>query len=79
MKMCVGFALYRCSRAMMANRISYSLGLQGPSFLVDTACSSSLYALDMAFSHIRSGQCDAAIVGGANLLLRPEISLNFAR
>lgn len=63
----------------MANRISYSLGLHGPSFLLDTACSSSMYALDQAFSHMRSGQCDAAIVGGVNLLLRPEISIQFAR
>lgn len=63
----------------MANRISYSLGLHGPSFLVDTACSSSMYALDMAFSHIRSGQCEAAIVGGSNLLIQPAITIQFAR
>lgn len=64
---------------MMANRISYSLGLQGPSLLADTACSSSMTALDLAFSALRNGECDAAIVGGANLLLHPFVTLQFAR
>lgn len=74
-----GFGITGCSRAMLANRISYSLGLEGPSFLLDTACSSSMYALDAAFSAMRSGQCDAAIVGGANLLLNPNTTVQFAR
>lgn len=64
---------------MMANRISYSLGLSGPSFVVDTACSSSMYALDCAFSALRSGQCDNAIVCGTNLLLHPYTTINFFR
>lgn len=64
---------------MLANRVSYTLGLQGQSFLLDTACSSSMYALDMAFSAMQSGECDAAIVGGANLLMHPLITLQFAR
>lgn len=64
---------------MLANRISYTLGLQGQSFLIDTACSSSMYALDMAFTAMRNGECDAAIVGGANLLIHPYTSLQFAR
>jgi fatty acid synthase, animal type len=68
-----------CSRAMLANRISFTLGLTGPSFLLDTACSSSMYALDCAFNAIRSGECDAALVGGSNLLLHPYVTLQFAR
>ncbi|XP_068156554.1 fatty acid synthase [Drosophila tropicalis] len=74
-----GFGITGCSRAMMANRISYSLGLEGPSFLLDTACSSSMYALDNAFSAIRNGEIDAAIIGGSNLLLHPFVTLQFAR
>ncbi|XP_075147103.1 fatty acid synthase 3 [Haematobia irritans] len=74
-----GFGITGCSRAMLANRISYSLGLQGPSFLVDTACSSSMYALDCAFSALRSGEIDAAIIGGSNLTLHPYVTLQFAR
>lgn len=30
-------------------------------------------------SAIKSGHCDAAIVGGANLLLKPTLSLQFHR
>jgi fatty acid synthase, animal type len=64
---------------MLANRVSFALGLRGPSFTVDTACSSSMYALDAAFNALRTGECDAALVGGANLLLHPYVSLQFAR
>lgn len=67
------------SRALLANRISFTLGLQGPSLMVDTACSSSMYALDLAFSALQSGECDAAMVGGTNLLLHPFVSLQFAK
>ena len=74
-----GFGITGCSRAMMANRISYALGLQGPSFLLDTACSSSMYALDNAFTALRNGEIDAAIIGGSNLLLHPFVTLQFAR
>jgi fatty acid synthase, animal type len=64
---------------MLANRVSYALGLRGPSFVVDTACSSSMFALDCAFKSMKIGECDAAIVGGTNLLLNPNLSLQFAR
>lgn len=64
---------------MLANRVSFCLGLNGPSFLCDTACSSSMYALDIAFNSIRSGECDAALVGGSNLILHPYVTLQFAR
>lgn len=74
-----GLGITGCSRAMLANRISYCLGLTGPSFMVDTACSSSMYALDVAFSAIRNGECDAALVGGSNLCLHPFTTLQFAR
>jgi acyl transferase domain-containing protein len=70
---------HRNSRALLANRISFSMGFQGPSLTVDTACSSSMYALDLAFSAIQNNSCDAAIVGGANLLLHPYPSLQFAK
>lgn len=64
---------------MLANRVSYCLGLNGPSYLIDTACSSSMYALDVAFSALRNNECDAALVGGSNVLLHPFVTLQFAR
>ncbi|KAF8128037.1 hypothetical protein K438DRAFT_2141448, partial [Mycena galopus ATCC 62051] len=51
----------------MANRISYALDLTGPSILVDTACSSSLNALHLAIAAIEKGDCDAALVGAAQI------------
>uniref|UniRef100_A0A8D8UL46 Fatty acid synthase n=1 Tax=Cacopsylla melanoneura TaxID=428564 RepID=A0A8D8UL46_9HEMI len=74
-----GFGITGCSRAMLANRVSYWLGVNGPSYTVDSACSSSLYALEHAYKSIRDGHCDAAFVGGCNLCLHPYVSLQFAR
>lgn len=52
---------------------------KGPSTAIDTACSSSLLALENAFNAIRHGQCDAALVGGVNLLLKPNTSVQFMK
>ncbi|KAI1264396.1 hypothetical protein F5Y18DRAFT_390351 [Xylariaceae sp. FL1019] len=60
---------------IISNRINYVFNLKGPSMTVDTACSSSLYALHLACSAIQTGDCDAAIVGGTNLILTPESQL----
>ncbi|XP_022831800.1 fatty acid synthase-like [Spodoptera litura] len=73
------YGITGCSRAMLANRVSYWLGVTGPSYTIDTACSSSFYALVHAYRAIRDGHCDAAIVGGNNLCLHPYVSLQFAR
>jgi polyketide synthase PksL len=56
----------------VANRISYFLNLNGPSFVVDTACSSSLAAIHLACESINRGECKMAIAGGVNLSLHPS-------
>lgn len=64
---------------MLANRLSYWLHVDGPSYTVDTACSSSMYALEHAYRAIRTGKCETAIVAGSNLCLHPYVTLQFAR
>ncbi|MBB5066042.1 SDR family NAD(P)-dependent oxidoreductase [Granulicella mallensis] len=65
--------------SIAANRISYAFDLRGPSWSVDTACSSSLVALHQACQALRRGECDTALVGGANLILVPQLSAAFTQ
>ncbi|XP_077358210.1 fatty acid synthase isoform X2 [Festucalex cinctus] len=75
----LGYSMTGCQRAMLANRLSYFFDFTGPSTAIDTACSSSLLALENAFQAIRLGHCDAALVGGVNLLLKPNTSVQFMK
>ncbi|CAB1338338.1 unnamed protein product [Coregonus sp. 'balchen'] len=75
----LGYSMTGCQRAMFANRLSYFFDFNGPSTAIDTACSSSLLALENAFNAIRHGHCDAALVGGVNLLLKPNTSVQFMK
>ena len=63
--------LTNSSYASIANRVSFCLDLDGPSFAIDSMCSSSLSAIHLAAGLIRSQDCDTAIAGGVNLSLHP--------
>ncbi|MBA2648594.1 MAG: polyketide synthase dehydratase domain-containing protein [Legionella sp.] len=58
-----------------AGRVSYILGVHGPSLAVDAACSSSLVAIHMAVQSLRAQECDMAIAGGVSLMLMPQTFL----
>lgn len=65
--------------SVLAGRIAYNLGLEGPAMALDTACSSSLVSIDLAVEHLQEGECDLAIAGGVNLILTPETTINFCK
>ena len=66
------------SNSVCANRISYFLKLHGPSLSIDSACSSSLTALHIAMQALRQGEIDAALVGGSNLMLLPQVTASLS-
>ena len=65
--------------SVAANRISYTLDLQGPSVALDTACSSSLVSVHLACKSLRNGESDMAIAGGVNMILTPDINIAFSQ
>ncbi|HEX3683071.1 MAG TPA: beta-ketoacyl synthase N-terminal-like domain-containing protein [Bryobacteraceae bacterium] len=51
----------------LATRVSYKLGLEGPSMSIQSACSSSLLAIHLACQGLLSGDCDMALAGGTSV------------
>ncbi len=66
-------------RSIIANRVSYFLGLRGPSLTLDAGQASSLAAVHLAFESLRRGETSVAVAGGVNLNLVPESSVSVAR
>ncbi|MFJ1991299.1 type I polyketide synthase [Streptomyces asiaticus] len=60
------------NRGIIANRVSYALGLRGPSVAVDTGQSSSLTAVHLACESLRRGESETAVAGGVQLNLAPD-------
>ena len=63
------------AHSVASGRISYLLGLQGPSLSVDTGCSASLVAVHLACQSLRAGECRTALAGGVNLILMPDTTI----
>ncbi|MET9110651.1 type I polyketide synthase [Streptomyces zhihengii] len=64
--------------SVIANRLSYTFDLHGPSLVVDSACSSSLTAVHLACRSLRQRESTLAVVGGVQLLLGPGLSRAYA-
>ncbi|QEC48329.1 acyltransferase domain-containing protein [Baekduia soli] len=60
---------------IIVGRIANRLDLRGPSYTVDGACASSLLAVRLAMRDLRSGECDLALAGGAQVWM-PVATLN---
>ncbi|RZF35979.1 hypothetical protein LSTR_LSTR005392 [Laodelphax striatellus] len=72
-----GFGILGHNRSMQANRVSYILNLNGPSFCVDCTWSGGMECLQQAFNMVADGHVNAALVGIANLTLYPNLSLQY--
>jgi acyl transferase domain-containing protein/thioesterase domain-containing protein/acyl carrier protein len=53
----------------LATRVSYKLGLTGPSLTIQTGCSTSLVAVHVACRALLDGECDVALAGGVGIVL----------
>jgi acyl transferase domain-containing protein len=62
-----------------AGRISYFLGVRGPSLAVDTACSSSLVSVHLAIMSLRSGESDLALASGVCLNISPAVFVSLSK
>lgn len=66
-------------KAFLSGRISYAMQLSGPSVVIDTACSSSAVAFYQGARALINRDCNAALVGGVNIVSSPDMFLGLDR
>ncbi|MBF6227167.1 polyketide synthase [Nocardia abscessus] len=63
---------------VIANRVSYFLGFDGPSMTVNASCAGSLVAVHLACQALRAGESELAVAGGVQLNLIPETAIGLS-
>jgi acyl transferase domain-containing protein len=67
------------SPSILAGRLAGFLGLRGGNYAVDAACAASLVGLATAVALIRSGQAEAAVLGGVDCELSVDAFISFCK
>ncbi|PON19848.1 hypothetical protein C2W62_00555 [Candidatus Entotheonella serta] len=65
--------------SILANRLSFCLGLSGESKAIDAACASSLVAVHDARRSLQAGECDYAIAAGVSVICHPWKYISFSK
>ena len=73
-----GVSYLGTAASMTVGRVSFALGLEGPTIPVELNCASSLVAVHYAVSALRQGEVDMALVGGAHAVLSPDLTREMA-
>ncbi|MGK8523772.1 beta-ketoacyl synthase N-terminal-like domain-containing protein [Nocardia asteroides] len=63
---------------VIANRVSYFFGFDGPSMTVNASCAGSLVAVHLACQALRAGESALAVAGGVQLNLIPETAIGLS-
>ncbi|MCA4900410.1 MAG: amino acid adenylation domain-containing protein [Cytophagales bacterium] len=67
------------NKDLLTTRVSYNLGLKGPSFSINTQCSTSVVAVHLACNALLAGECDMALAGGVSINLPPKTGYTYAQ
>ena len=66
--------MFGSAPSVAVGRVSFALGLQGPSIPIDLACASSLAAVHQGVVALQRGEIDLALSGGVNIALSQSTS-----